>query len=521
MKDFVWNHRYPLLLGIGTFLLIFLFFSQAHPLYPYDADDWTYLYHTRGFYPSTEEYNPTRLLPEILMPLAGEFAMSIVYPFVGDITISVGITASLLLALLITAYLLLFYRMLRRVTQVSGAAGILLSFLFLAFHFLVFRIEESGNQHLFYSFDLCCQFNYTIPNLLAGCLVFLFITDRFEDVDLHSHLAQKGLLFLALLLVIFSHLFGSIILIAYLGIYLLFQAIDGFRSGAKLRPWLRRYAIHISAILLWFIALLFEANGRRADTVTEIAATPFLQSLKESARYFIQMGIHGTNHLFIGLTLLAFVSYILLSWRRREFRLGLRMLSLLLCCAAICSIYLVLMSAKSYPYYILRAMTLFAAPFFVMVAAFLGTSMLISRYPRWSALLPFLLLLVYCDIERKGNTFLDVQTLEINQQVQGVYRVHPVDILRQNRQYISTLVNADQAGLTEVNLEVQKFDHPDNWPLAYYYGKRLSRVLHKYGFIKQRAKVTIVPIDKAGVQDAATRTEMASTPETAETPSDE
>lgn len=489
MLYFLREHRFSVLLSLFVFIVIYIFFAQIHPVYPYDADDWSYLYHSRGMYPATSFYNPTRILPEILMPFAGEIAMAVVYPMVGDITISVCITSSIILALFITTYIVLFYRMLLKRASLSGPISFLLSILFLLFHFLFFRNQESGNEHLFYSFDLCCHYNYTIPNIVASSLVLLFVTDKFEYFNLKSQLLAKGILLLFIYLVCFSHLFGSIILISYLASYLLVCYL--FTTRKSLTDYVRRFILHIIAIIIWLGGLFFEINGKRADTISKIKGNSFVGSINETIHNFLYLFFDKTNTLVILFICIVLFAYIIYNCKQKT-KFSLQILAFAIS-AVICSVFIIMIGAKTYPYYILRSMTSFSVPFYVLLVSFVCLAFFIKKFTRISTILPFFLVFIYCDIEQTENTFLDVQTLMVKQDVQGMYRIPLPDILEQNNRNIRTIINAERQGKREAILFVPQFKQEDNWPIPTYYGKRLSRFLDKYGFLPDEFDVAIQP----------------------------
>ena len=51
------------------FLLFFVFFSQCHPLVPFDSDDWINMGIARRAYPTLAYWNPTKVFPECFEPL--------------------------------------------------------------------------------------------------------------------------------------------------------------------------------------------------------------------------------------------------------------------------------------------------------------------------------------------------------------------------------------------------------------------------------------------------------------------
>ena len=71
---------YSILFFAALFIFLAVFFTSAHPLMPYDSDDWTYIAASREPFPSHDEYNPGKVFPETFQGLisfivnfAGEF----------------------------------------------------------------------------------------------------------------------------------------------------------------------------------------------------------------------------------------------------------------------------------------------------------------------------------------------------------------------------------------------------------------------------------------------------------------
>ena len=72
-----------LLIGFSTiiFLSMLLFFLRIHPLIIYDADDWLYASYFRLPIPIWNDWNPSRVFPEIFMPLCSTLAVYLIYAF--------------------------------------------------------------------------------------------------------------------------------------------------------------------------------------------------------------------------------------------------------------------------------------------------------------------------------------------------------------------------------------------------------------------------------------------------------
>lgn len=56
------------------FIYFIIFFTKLHPITISDTDDWTYLFINRKAIPLWKNWNPIRILPEVLMPLISEIS---------------------------------------------------------------------------------------------------------------------------------------------------------------------------------------------------------------------------------------------------------------------------------------------------------------------------------------------------------------------------------------------------------------------------------------------------------------
>ena len=79
-------------------ILLLLFFANICPIVPYDKDDWIYLGQMRIPIPMWNGWNPTKILPEVLMPICGYFGARLVYPIVGDYFFAITIVAAIILS---------------------------------------------------------------------------------------------------------------------------------------------------------------------------------------------------------------------------------------------------------------------------------------------------------------------------------------------------------------------------------------------------------------------------------------
>lgn len=91
-----------------AFISMFIFFTAVHPLCIYDSDDWRYIAYVRVPFPSISEWNPTKILPETLLPLSAKLGMYLFYPFSHDFIGSLSLMFAIVLSLFIMAYCLNF-----------------------------------------------------------------------------------------------------------------------------------------------------------------------------------------------------------------------------------------------------------------------------------------------------------------------------------------------------------------------------------------------------------------------------
>lgn len=251
-----------------VFLYFTIFFTRVHPLILFDGDDWNYISYSRNAVPMGNRWNPTRILPETLMPLCGFIAAYIVAPLTKNYIFSVTVVCAVVVSAVITLYFYLFARAVEKAFRLSLPQTIMIAVLFLLVHFWVLRSGMTGNIHMFLAADLTCYFYYTIPTLLnAGC-VLLFETDRTfwkKKGDI-----GQGLLLLAVYLLICSNLFSSIVLASYAGVILLMDCILPSIREKSVSVWkkkLRENNIFLGIIVGWLISLILEAQGGRANAM--------------------------------------------------------------------------------------------------------------------------------------------------------------------------------------------------------------------------------------------------------------
>lgn len=82
------------IVNIGLFVFLLIFFIRICPIIPYDKDDWIYIGQMRVPFPLWRNWNPSKVLPEVLMPMCGYIGAYMVYPLTGDYFSSLTLTAA-------------------------------------------------------------------------------------------------------------------------------------------------------------------------------------------------------------------------------------------------------------------------------------------------------------------------------------------------------------------------------------------------------------------------------------------
>ena len=104
-----------------VFLSLFVFFTEVHPLVMFDGDDWVNMSKQRNIaFPKWHDFNPVKVLPESLMPLAASVAAYFVLPFLGDLVSSMMVVSAVLMAGLITVYVYLVVQVLKSRFSISS-----------------------------------------------------------------------------------------------------------------------------------------------------------------------------------------------------------------------------------------------------------------------------------------------------------------------------------------------------------------------------------------------------------------
>lgn len=480
-------------LYIAAFFMIFaglfIFFVVVHPLIIYDTDDWIYIAHTRQALPLWEEWNPTRILPETLMPFCADLGVDIIFPFTGDYIGSLALSFAVILCVFIIAYFYFFVKLLRSKLNLNLQKELSVLFVLALFHFLIYNSQPKGNMHMFSEANVTCIFFYTVPALLNSALVLYLYgkeeTDMFGGKGSYIH---KGILILLIYLSINSNMFQNIIFIAFVGTRLLDNLlcrIKGGRDGIKIL--LKKNIVWILVLLCWFISLYYEANGGRAGGFGEDS---FINNIPECLKLLKNLVFFRMNRMFIKVSAVfvfaAFVIYILQKGKNELDKAYFRIVLYGMSCYLITVLYTVLLCAKTSPKYMDRSGVIFGMSFYMFLVIMASLSYILVRCPKTLLAVPLFIFIIFNETVSDSRSF---KFLNAPQYRERLCREIDNDIIEQMK-------DADKKGLEEMTLYVPKYDSDDNWPIATYGGDYIVNALSKHNIVDRYIRVTIKPSKK-------------------------
>lgn len=485
-------------IGILVFLTMFIIYYQVHPLFPYDNDDWAGISRMRYAFPEWRGFNPIKVLPETSSSLVGYFGAYAIAPLIGDYIKGVRFTASLLFSTWIAIYITFFYQLLHRKLLLKDYQAFFLTIIFFMFHFIAFKSMNHDNVNLFSAADLTCVFHYTLSAAVNCSLVLYFIiNDGIKNTFECSSLFKKSMLITWCYFAIFSNVFDNIILAIYVGIILL---CAGWlhRNSFNLKDYLSENKYELLILFVWLIALLFEANGGRANDVgVSISNLPIKKTLTSGIAMWKKL---NTTFIFL---LICFSGYglVALEYIRRKSLLDtvakhnfkkiigneVHLLLSSICAIILMVVYLFLVSAKAGASYFGRIEVLFSVIFYILLALSALISIGLKILPKLAVLLPIICFIVTCTAVNPAKPFKD-----------NVYgTVNAANGMAVSNDLIRQIQMADKQHKKEIIVHVpvgKKARH--NWPHPLYMGSTLSYTLYSHGLISRPLKVEIIPDGK-------------------------
>ena len=469
------------------FGFLFLWFTNIHPLIPFDADDWSYLAYVRPATPVWGDWNPAKVFPEVMYPFFSTVAAYALTPFTGDYITAQTLMHAAVVSAAITGYLWCFACLMRRVFSCSRATAGVLTCLFFALHFMVFRTAEENNLHLFHCVSLNCYYNYLLPMLLNASLVMLLLANEKMEAFLKTSRPEiRGLFFIIVYLAIFSNLPASGILAAYAGSRILLAMIHQGKQ-LRLKPFLMENGFCLGILAAWLVSAIFELSGGRAESA--MAGASLLSRLWQTC-FLLKSVLLESNRLFLVFSAVVVIAAIVCMLRFGGIR-GLEpklasVLGTFLISTAAVFVYMILLCAAVGPAKITACEYLFALYFHILLLVLLALGYLVWRCPRLMLALPLLTLFLASTIQTSGNTFQEINTCGLPAEQCGALSRYIVEQYQQ----------ADAAGQQEMTLYLPQFtadpETGDNWPCTLQLMYRVSNTLYSHGVTSRQIDITPV-----------------------------
>ncbi|SEF84484.1 hypothetical protein SAMN04487934_10435 [Eubacterium ruminantium] len=471
-----------LAVGAIIFSFMMIFFGYIHPLSILDSDDWAFLICRRSLLPEWGIWNPSRVLPEILMPLASAIGRYVIMPINGDFFRSLELSYAIILSLCITVYAFCFKRLLRNCFKAGYLIENVCTVLFITFHFWILRGNEQGNQHLFFSLDVTRYFFYTIPNLIAGSFVMYIISDNFLDIYSEKGKAlAKGLGIVIIYMVLFSNLYPAVIYMAFVGKTLLDELILLIRRKKKLKEIFVTRWIYFLSFVLWIVSLIFESSGGRAGSFSE----GFM--FHETAKCLY----HGRNELntfcvilILAVIVGALVCIIVVGKRNKDDEDAAEFKKAVICFfegALISGLFCFVMCARTKPQDITRGDLLFSVFFYGLVWATVSIAFLSRKVKAVDTVIVIMAIVFPLSLFTGEKVYLEANVMNISSEK-----------CREINEYmVEKVEKADKAGKNDVELAVPKTDGVGNWPFFSDLSWTMRDALYSYGFTDRKINISL------------------------------
>ena len=477
MTGIVKRDRYlNIIIHIAIIVFFLFFFIHQCPLVIFDTDDWIGLGNFRAPIPIWGGWNPSRVLPETLMPAAGWIAAHIVYPLCGDYVYSVTIISAVIITLLIAGMSICLQRLLVVRCRLAETSALACEIFFIILFFLIFR-NRGTSACMFTAADLCCIYNYTIPGILNAIVVLILL--RNEDITetfLSWNLIQKILFLLMIYFALFSHLFHSAITAIYAGIYLLLSI---WFCKRNIKQILRKNSIMFLILAMWGTALVFEASGGRAGSLE--GELDFVKALRQLAAM-----IRALSKPFILISVALFIVIVVHMWKKRFFN-QTEFVSIfvnIICNEMFLVIFLLLLNTKTA--YMSRIDASWGMWFYLITMMVVALAYVIREASAISQILPIMIpILVFAAVYPDGKFLMSTrENTDYQTCLQLDYYV------------INSIVEASEKEMAEIEIRIP--DHSEDLRSLTYnenLGKVVADCLYTQGIIQNKPDVQTI-VDK-------------------------
>ena len=467
------NTVFSIAVPVFVFSAIFIFFAKAHPIIPWDGDDWRTLtiYNHRGF-PTWGTWNPSRIFPEVFGPLAGYFAAFVVYPLHGDYIYSITLTVALLIACCVTGVYYFLYRLLYALTSKQYLAATA-SLLFIILCFLLFKSKDENNYFMFWAYNLCTVFYYMLPNLLNSMLVLYFMSRSAKGFNTTSDftIVKSSIFILILYFAVFSMLWGC----AVLAVFIFFNVIiDKPYHNNWIKTILLRFSrnkLYAYILILFFIYCLFEFfGGRSARLQQELPAESFFINLRDSFKQFVKLALQMKKiFLLFAFTVFAAGCIIRIITKDSKNKIW-RLITLSGLCTISLAVFYIVVAAKARPNFSSRIESVYGVYFFGLLSVTLSSVYIIEKYFKAFLVFPLVCAVLFVETTSSVKPYSESQYTDTS----ALQRYETM------KSWIGLIQSADREGKTKLvipykNIEIWFYD--------------MSAILNRHNIISQKMEI--------------------------------
>ena len=192
-----WNKISNILLFLFLAFFLYVFFCYAHPVVPWDGDDWgtlgIYITYSRAGFPIRGDVESEKFLCSLLETLCGYIAAFVIYPLTGDYIRSFIIMNAVALSVSISITFVWIYRLLFRLTQ-KRKITLLGCGLFVIFAFSFYKTGKTmPSVYLYWQYNQCTTYYYSIPSYLATAFVLSMLLREIEGGACYNAQFQTGI----------------------------------------------------------------------------------------------------------------------------------------------------------------------------------------------------------------------------------------------------------------------------------------------------------------------------------------
>lgn len=478
--------------SIIIFILSFVYFALITPTVPFDGDDWRYIGAMRLPIPLWGAWNPTRVLPEVLMPICGYIAAFIIYPFSGNYIGAITTATALVISLFVVGMFYCFYLFMRKYLKLTWREALISQILFFLSFFLLYKNINQESYSMFWTGDLACDFYYLVPGLLNASVILIILqTSNFVITFSKLNNLKKGLFLVALYFAIFSNTQLNIILatVCFTKLVKIFWDMTRNRNILNYQAW-RKNWFYVVTLFLWLLTIVFDLNGARAQRVQGATQgtlkVRFFSTLNQIHQFVVLQ-----NKLFLLTSLILVLAAVIFGIVKKKSNI-LEAVIISIVSMLTSLIYLLLAYMQAGGTYAARPDAMWAVSFFFLLAANIGLACLVKYLCvlRLGEVWPLVIVL----LSLVAFNFNYQPLPPSNAQVDSKTKVAV------NNYIINQIVEADKSGKASVVVKVPQDQEninrkmtETNWPHSYDMEKWLQNTLYIHHIIRSRIRIIFKP----------------------------